>query len=484
MNLLMINPVIRPNEKPMCIPHGLALLANMIRTKFADVNITFLDINGHRYDEQTVKQIIRTTDFDVVFIGGLIPVYKQVIDLSEYIKQVNPKAIIVVGGSVAMSVPKALLTHSKVDIICTGEGEVTAIEIIKHIKNNGKPYTYYGSLSNINGIAFMRNDRYIQTPDRPFIKDLDTESALPAYDLLPMDIYTNINVLGMGKEIDFVTSRGCPFRCSFCYSPWGHKQRLHSVKFMKSVIKHLVDTYDIDFIAFMDDEFMANKQRLIDFLKLRNKEFPDLYWSATGRTNITVKNEDLIKLARNSGCTEISYGFESGSPRMLKSMHKAQTLAMMKKTVEISRKLGLPVATSFIIGMPGETKESCKDTLLFALENNISLASLMFATPYPGTEIFDFAIKTGRITDVHKFALSLKDARDFTVNLTDDFTDQELIDKRKEMMDITKANYDNFITRDQIAEKLKDLFGPLMNKNKFDDKDLENRMKYGGIGMF
>jgi len=477
MNLLIINPIIRPNEKPMCIPHGLAILANIVRKRFPDINITFLDINGYRYTEQQVKQIIRTTDFDVVFIGGLIPVYKQVIDLSEYIKQVNPNATIVAGGSVAMSVPEELLRHSKVDIICMGEGEVTGLEIIKTLNNGSK-------ISDIDGITYLKNNKFIKTPTRQFIKDLDTESALPAYDLLPMDIYTNINVLGMGKEIDFVTARGCPYNCSFCYQPWGHKQRLHSIEFMKRAIRHLVYEYDIDFIAFMDDEFMANIKRLNEFLDIRNKYFPDLYWSGTGRTNITVKHEDLIKKCRNSGCVDISYGFESGSPKMLKSMHKAQTIEMMEKTIQITRKYGLPTATSFIIGMPGETKETCKETLDFALRNNISLASLMFATPYPGTEIFDFAVKTGRITDVHKFALSLKDARDFVVNLTDDFTDEELITKRQEMIDLSNENYYKFITRDQIKEKIKDLFGPLMDKTNFDDKDLENRMKYGGIGMF
>jgi radical SAM superfamily enzyme YgiQ (UPF0313 family) len=229
---------------------------------------------------------------------------------------------------------------------------------------------------------------------------------------------------------------------------------------------------------------MMDLKRLKDFCEIRNKEFPNLFWSGTGRANITVNHEDLIKLCRKSGCTEISYGFESASPRMLKAMHKAQTPEMMKKTIEISRKYGLPTAASFIIGMPGETKESCKETLDFALQNNISLASLMFATPYPGTEIFDFALKTGRITDIHKFALALKDARDFVVNLTDAFTDQELINKRQEMIDTSNENYYRFITREQIQQKIKDLFGPLMEKTKFNDKDLENKMKYGGIGMF
>jgi radical SAM superfamily enzyme YgiQ (UPF0313 family) len=163
-------------------------------------------------------------------------------------------------------------------------------------------------------------------------------------------------------------------------------------------------------------------------------------------------------------------------------MHKSQTPEMMEKTVKISRKYGLPVSASFIIGLPGEDEESCKETTDFCLKNNISLASLMFATPYPGTEIYDFAIRTGRIKDVHQFALSLRDARDFVVNLTDAFTDQQLIDKRREMMELTRENYYKYITRDQVRQKIKDLFGSLYKE--FDDKELESRMKYGGVGMF
>lgn len=478
MNLLMINPVIRPNEKPMCIPHGLATIASVIRKNCSDVDITFLDINGYRYDNNTVEKMIQQMDFDVVFIGGLIPVYKQVIDMSEFVKQVNPDAIFVAGGSVAMSVPNELLTNSKVDVICMGEGEVTAIELLEHFKENG-----LNRLSKVRGISYLKNGKFVQTSPMPFIQDLDTESALPAYDLLPMEIYLNINVTGgCGREIDFVTTRGCPYLCSFCYQPWGHKQRIHSIGFMRNAIKFLIDEYEVDFIAFMDDEFMADRKRLKEFCDLRNKEFPNLHWSATGRANMTAKNEDLVSLVRKSGCTEIAYGFESASPRMLKSMHKSQTPEMMEKTVNISRKYGLPVSASFIIGLPGEDEESCKETTDFCLKNNISLASLMFATPYPGTEIYDFAIRTGRIKDVHQFALSLRDARDFVVNLTDAFTDQQLIDKRKEMMELTRENYNKYITRDQVMQKIKDLFGSLYKE--FDDKELESRMKYGGVGMF
>ena len=189
---------------------------------------------------------------------------------------------------------------------------------------------------------------------------------------------------------------------------------------------------------------------------------------------------------RNSGCTLVSFGFESGSQRMLNSMNKMQTVKMMEMVVKICRKYSLPVPASFIIGMPGENEESCKETVNFCIRNNIPLHSLMFATPYPGAQIFDFALKTGRVdkSNLHEFLMKLGDARDFAINLTDYFTDEELINKRKEMMKITKENYKKFITEEEIKDKMKNLFGTLMEKIHLDETDIDHRMKHGGMGVF
>jgi radical SAM superfamily enzyme YgiQ (UPF0313 family) len=127
IDILIINPPIRLSDKPRNIPHGLAILANIIRNKL-NITPTFLDINAHRYTEKETERIIENTDFDVVLIGGLTPVYGTIIKLSEFIKSVNPDAKIVAGGSVAMSIPEILLKHSDVDVICTGEGEITIVD--------------------------------------------------------------------------------------------------------------------------------------------------------------------------------------------------------------------------------------------------------------------------------------------------------------------------------------------------------------------
>jgi radical SAM superfamily enzyme YgiQ (UPF0313 family) len=478
---LLINPPIRLSDKPRHIPHGLAILANIIRDKLG-ICPTFLDINAHRYAEKETERIIENTDFDVVLMGGLTPVYGTIIKLSEFIKSVNPDAKIVAGGSVAMSIPDVLLKNSEVDIICTGEGEITTVELLRRLEKD-----LNAQLDDIAGICYKKNNdknKIVFTQSRPLIKNLDEQSALPAYDLLPMEIYLSNPVVGIGRDIDFIASRGCPYQCTFCYQPWGQKFRAHSVDFIINTLIFLKKEYNIDFVSFQDDEFMAKKLRVYEFCEKRNRFLPDLLWSCTGRVNVI--DDQIVKTMRNSGCVLISYGFESGSQRMLNSMKKGITINQMEKAVEISRKYEMPIPASFIIGMLGEDEKSCQETLDFCIRNNIPLDSLMFATPYPGTEIFDYALRTGRVDSnhIHEFVMKLGDARDFTINLTDYFSDEELINKREEMMEEARENYENFITQEEIFTKTKKLFGNLLDNYHLDENDLEHRAKHGGISTF
>lgn len=483
LKVLIINPPLRLDDKPRNIPHGLAILANIIQNKMG-IEPFFLDINAQRYSREEIENIIRQAEFNIVLIGGMASTYSSIVELSKLIKKEKPDSIIIAGGYVAMAIPELLLKNSRVDIICFGEGELTIIELLKRFQKKG----IKADKSEIKGICYKegRGNRVSCTPFRPFINTLDEESMLPAYDLLPMDIYLQNPVAGIGRDIDMITGRGCPFQCSFCYQPFGHKPRYHSVDFIINAIEFLKKNYDIDFVSFQDDEFITDKRRIKKFCEKRNQYFPDLLWSCTGRADIIARNETLLKLMKDSGCTLISCGFESGSQRILNGMRKRQKIEDMEKTVKILRKYELPVPASFIIGMPGEDEESCQETVNFCLRNNIPLDSLMFATPYPGSEIFNFAQTTGRIdkNNLHKFMMNLGDARNFLINLTDSFTDEKLIQRKEEMMRITRENYEKSITTDEIMEKMKKVFGSLMDKFKLDDKDLEHRTKHGGMSIF
>jgi len=479
MKILIVNPPIRLSDKPRHIPHGLAILANIVRKRFK-CEIRFVDWNAHRYSEGKVKSIIKDFPCDVAMISGLTPTYKYLIRIADIVKEYHPKCIILAGGSAAMPIPELLLRNSKVDVVCTGEGEITIIELIEAFQQQEKP-----DLSQIKGIAYkVPEEGILISEPRPLIDDLDIRSDLPAYDLLPMDVYLANPVVGLGRDIDFIASRGCPYHCTFCYQPWGHKIRQHSVEFIKEAILYLKEKYRIDFVSFQDDLFIVNRKRLYEFCEVRNRCFPDIYWGCTGRANIV--DEDLIGTIRKSGCTSVSYGFESGSPRMLKAMRKKIIVEQMERATDLNRKYGLPIPVSFILGMPGEDEQSCSATVDFCIKNNLTLDSLMYATPYPGTELFDFGIKAGRIKEesLHDFIMRLGDARDFVVNLTDSFTDQELQEKYREMRAVTKKAY-RPPSQAEMESKIRALYGPLSDAYfNLSAKDREHRARHGAIGLF
>ncbi|MDY0133124.1 MAG: radical SAM protein [Desulforegulaceae bacterium] len=479
MKLLIINPPIRVTDKPRHIPHGLAILANIIRKKLNFVDLVFIDWNANRYSNKKMKSILREVEYDVVMIGGLVPVYKTVIELSQWIRSISKKAKIIAGGSVAMSIPQLLLENSEVDIVCTGEGEKTIVNLLRALKEEKNP-----DLNKIKGLAYLEDDNYIRTEEEELIKDLDLESDMPAYDLLPMDIYLKNNIIGLGRETDFISSRGCPYKCSFCYQPWGRKFRGHSVEFITDSIKYIDKLYGLDFVCFQDDEFMAKPKRVYEFCEARNKYFPNIRWSSTGRANII--NDDIMQVVTTSGCCSVSYGFESGSPFMLKKMNKAITPEQMSNAVYLNRKYGLPIPISFILGMPGETRETCEETIHFCIENNLHLGSLMFATPYPGTEIFEYALSKKRINEnkLHEFVLGLGDARDFVINLTDEFTDEELKLQYGEMQKRTLEKFTP-LPIEEVSTKIKTLYGKFASDYlNLDDAEKEHRQKHGAINLF
>jgi len=274
MDVLIINPPIGLSDKPRNIPHGLAILANIIRSRL-DITPTFLDINAYRYSEKETERIIENTDFDVVLMGGLTPTYSTIIKLSEFIKSVHPDVKIIAGGYVAMPIPEVLLKNSEVAIICTGEGEITIVELLSRLERSLNV-----QFNGIAGICYKKNNaknKIVFTQSRPLIQNLDEQSVLSAYDLLPVDIYLSNPVVGIGRDIDFIASRGCPYQCTFCYQPWGQKFRWHSVNFIIKSLIFLKKKYNIDFISFQDDEFMARKSRYMSFVKKEIVFYPIYY---------------------------------------------------------------------------------------------------------------------------------------------------------------------------------------------------------------
>ena len=423
MKILLINPPIRTHVKADVIPLGIAYIASSLIAEGHSVRI--LDINAYRWEKSEVIKKIAEIDFDVVGIGGLITVYSYFKWLTLELKKRYPNIPIVAGGSVATPIPDLILSNTGVDIICYGEADLTVKELLPKLKNGS-------DLREIQGIIFKDNEEIIYTSPRPLVKNLD-DIPLPAYHLLPMDIYienvpdrylvkytdlNNIPIESIGNRRIFslISGRGCLYNCSFCYKGF-RGMRQNSVDYMINHIKFLMNGYGINTFCFVDELFTANKKWINNFCDtLVSERLPILFraWSRSDHID-----RDLLHKMKEAGCYNIGFGLESGSQIMLDAMNKKTNVDRNREAIRLTREVGVTAVPTFIVGMPGETKKTILETVKLIKETGIDDGGVFFATPYPGTRIYEYAKKRGLIDDEEDFIEQLDDASKFVINLTD-----------------------------------------------------------------
>jgi anaerobic magnesium-protoporphyrin IX monomethyl ester cyclase len=227
---------------------------------------------------------------------------------------------------------------------------------------------------------------------QPWIKDLDS-LPFPARHLLPMDKYT---ILGKKSTIgNIISSRGCPFYCTFCESSllFGRMFRARSPKNVVDEMKQLINEYHPKTIEFSDDLFTLNMKRtetICDEIRRRGLDIP---WACSSRVDTVSRS--LLRKMKKAGCILIYYGVESGSQRVLNLMRKHIKIEQIIKAIKWTKEVGIEILASFIIGFPGETREDMQKTIAFAKRLDVDYAQFSFATPYPGTELYQMAKEKG-----------------------------------------------------------------------------------------
>ena len=430
-DLLIIFPPIRTWDSPRNFPTGPGLIAAQARN--AGYRVAVMDANGLRLTDQQVLQEIEDRNPAVIGIGGLITTYAWVKRLSAQIKAAHPDVPIVLGGSVGSSIVETALTRTDVDIIALGEADHTILELLPALLNSTP-------LDQIPGLAYLHHDQVVRTPDRPLIDDLD-ELPFPAWDLFPMDVYLQNPVVGVGKDIDIITSRGCSFDCRYCYKIFGRRYRGRSAEHVVGEMEALKTNYDVDFISFQDDCFVIDKKRVYQICDLidRSKNLSGIRWSCNGR--VTVCDLELVTRMRASGCISVAYGIESGSEKILRNMNKQVTLKQAAQAIECSRAAGVRTPLAFMMGYPGETRATVMETVNFCKQLNIPLTAMTFTCPYPGTALYQQLRAAGKLPgDEEELVLRMGDAVDLTINLTD-MTDQELLALRRQALELAQQNY-------------------------------------------
>ncbi len=277
------------------------------------------------------------------------------------------------------------------------------------------------------------------TEKREPIEDLDA-LPFPAWELLPLENYFRN---AKNRYCLVSTVRGCPYNCTFCCKTFmGYKVRYRSPESILSELLEFHARYSISSFNFFDDLSMVKKRNLLRFCELKAKsELSSVPWTISGRVNLI--DEELAKALSYANCNDIGFGIESFDQDVLDSINKGITVGQIERALALCEKYGLNYAgSSFMIGAINETVESVRKTSQFCREHNLRYEP-HFMTPFPGTELYDYALAEGIIEDELEYLrkLSLQGNTDFLlVNLTKNFTDEELEDLRAENLFFPKPN--------------------------------------------
>ena len=406
-----------PKESPWGLgrrfpPLGLSYVAGALVK--AGYQVEMLDNYLLKKPIGEVKEIVKRFSPQIVGITCGSVTFSRCIETAKAVKDVLPSCKVVVGGWHPSYLPESLLQHPEIDYVIMGEGERAIVEltecIVKGVDDSG--------ISKISGLAYRKEKNFVKNaPD--LINNLD-DVPFPARHLLPMHLYSREMEYLSVKPVDTMNViRGCPYNCAFCETKkiWGSKCRAFSAPRVVEELNILVSEYGTKGIYFVGDNFTINKKRTIELCNAIKKEKLDLQWVCDTRVDLI--SRDLVKEMKTAGCRTIWFGVESGSARVLKKINKQITLQQALAAFKLCKEEDVRTASSFMLGLPGETVEDMKATYKFARKLDPDWVRFNIFVGYPGSDLYDEIKEKGLYERVEDYVLLVK---------TPDF-DYELVEK-------------------------------------------------------
>jgi radical SAM superfamily enzyme YgiQ (UPF0313 family) len=311
------------------------------------------------------------------------------LETAKRLKEILPGTMLVFCGPHATYFSEEIIReHAFVDAVIRGEFEFAFKEICEALREKR-------SFSGIKGITYRDNAGGVKrAEDRPLLEDLD-KLPWPDREDFPIGRYQQAFYCGR-KTALMVSSRGCPFQCTYCLWPSTLTHRRYRIRDQKKVvdeIKFLIKKEGIDEVFFDDDEFIINKKKVLDFCREMIRRGIRIKWHCMGRVDIV--DGELLGMMKEAGCYQIFYGFESGSEKILKSLKKGITKAQIRRAVGLTKKAGIVCGGSFILGTPEESWETLKETTGFAKSLGSDWVQFALCSPFPGTPMYEEAKRSG-----------------------------------------------------------------------------------------
>lgn len=324
---------------------------------------------------------------DLIVLDSSFPSFANDISVAEDIKQKYPHPKVALVGPPASQFPEKILYSSGIDIVARWEYDITLKEIAKAIENGE-------GLQPIKGISYKDNGKIIHNPHREFTDSPDLDE-MPFVSKVYKE-HLNVKHYFLGNslypEVQIFTGRGCPFQCTFCSWPQTLMGRKYRVRSITSVVDELEwigeNLPQVREVFLEDDTFTLDQKRVLAFTEEYQRRGLSTIWSCNARADLSY---EIMKRMKEANCRLLIVGYESGSDDILGNIKKGITVDDIKQFAQDARRAGVLVLGDFIIGLPGETKETIEKTKKLIKETKPDLLQVSVASPFPGTELYDWA---------------------------------------------------------------------------------------------
>lgn len=372
-------------------PLGLGMLARVAKEYGCEVVVN--DAGPLGDDFETLLEKIAAFRPDIIGFSVFTANFMQAVESVERVR-LHPKlkdALVLIGGPHVYTFREQTLSEIPADAAVYGEAEADFVELLEFYDKKR------ASLEQVNGLFYRTAEGVRRTEETHSARSLDN-FGFPDWDQFDFSLYRNMpGQIRRYPMTSMVTSRGCPYRCNFCFQAgrFADKYRRYSPELVIDEIQRLQERHGIKEIQFWDDIFFINKKWVETFCRLIHERRIDLTWSGYARVDLV--DPDLLKRARDAGCWNIFYGFEVGTQEMLDFLDKRATLKQAVDACRWTKEAGIIVRGSFMVGLPNETPEIGRKTIDFALELDPDYANFNIFFPEPGTKLYELALQSGRL---------------------------------------------------------------------------------------
>lgn len=362
-------------------PVSLATIGALLLNDGFKVNI--FDCPARQFGIDDLKNLIISHKPGIIIWSTGTPSIESDLELGNVIKKINPSIKTAVFGThVTTLAQESLENYPALDFIIRNEPEYTIRELVNSIQKKK-------SLEEIEGLSYRNSDnKILHNQARPFINNLD-ELPEPAWQLVNPNNYRL--PISNKKYLIIAPIRGCPYKCVFCTTQtyYSNKLRKRSVNKVIGEIKHNIEKYDISDFFFWADTFTFNKKYVTDICnELINQQLA-VRWTCNSR--IDTVDKALLELMAQAGCWMISFGIESGSQEILNKAQKGIKVEQAYSAVNAAREVGIKTVGHFMLGLPGETRNTIKQTIRLSKKLDLDLAQFYCTAPFPGSKLYEIA---------------------------------------------------------------------------------------------